>query len=451
MANKKDIQKKGIGSKGISPERKGGVVGKSWFFGVGINHYRSFPPLNNAVKDVEDIRDLLLKKYDVDSDSVILLANEEATKEGIIDHLDLLVDKVEPEDKLIIYYSGHGHLDRRTGRGYWIPQNAEKGKNSEYIRNSTIRDYVDDIGSLHTLLISDACFSGTIFVEGERRSEGAMEDLENRPSRWAICSGRHDEQVFDGKSGENSPFAAAILNDLKRNDQPAYNVAKLADRVWEQTSLNYTQHPRGNPLFGVQDKGGQYIFRTRYSKDSESVINIPSRDAFQEDLKNQVREAVADLRTAYSEHKYLERNQLMLLARPFKRVAPTFTNLDILDELFDQGDDASIFAAAAILQVRRDPKYLNRLLPYIDKKEMRGSANWRVIRAVRDTIPFYSFSESELKQLTKKLQQAAIQRHTKQGPLFGRYTTLNLIRQVCKKLGLANEDIFTEMQLKELV
>jgi hypothetical protein len=54
--------------------------GKSWLFAIGINEYRSFPDLHNAVKDAEDVVQLLKEKYDVDE--LIFISNEEATHDN---------------------------------------------------------------------------------------------------------------------------------------------------------------------------------------------------------------------------------------------------------------------------------------------------------------------------------------------------------------------------------
>lgn len=235
--------------------------GKSWFFGIGINRYLHFPDLNNAVRDVKDVLILLQHEYGIESERVITLFEEEATRNNIIDKLDELTSQVGPADKLIIYYSGHGHLNKQNNLAYWIPQDAQKNRASGYIPNSTVRDYIKSIPSLHTLLISDSCFSGTLFVRGTSRSTDAEEELEQRRSRWGIVSGRHDEEVYDGEPGTNSPFAASILKVLTRNRKDKLNVAKLADQVVEMTRANYTQLPEGNPLFGVGHDGGQYVFR----------------------------------------------------------------------------------------------------------------------------------------------------------------------------------------------
>ena len=239
--------------------------GKSWFLGIGINKYMHFPGLNNAVKDVQDILDILQKKYEIDNP--ITLWDEKATRKEIIKELDRLADEVKPNDKLLIYYSGHGHLNKR-GKGFWIPTDAEKDNTAQYIRNSTIKEYIEEIDSKHSLLISDSCFSGSLFVQGKSRTTTAADKLEQRKSRWAICSGRHDEEVYDGNPGINSPFAASILKVLLENDQPKFNTSKLADWVVELTSSRYRQLPMAGRLFEVGDDGGQYIFISKQSEDN---------------------------------------------------------------------------------------------------------------------------------------------------------------------------------------
>ncbi len=125
--------------------------GTSWFFGIGINQYMHFPHLVNAVKDVEDVAETLIELYDLEEKNSFFLFNEEANEENIVDRLDKLVEMVQENDKLIIYYSGHGFMNKNTELGYWIPYDAQKEKTSRYLRNSTIRDYIKVIKSRHTL------------------------------------------------------------------------------------------------------------------------------------------------------------------------------------------------------------------------------------------------------------------------------------------------------------
>ncbi len=237
--------------------------GKSWFFGIGINTYLEFPNLTNAVRDIEDIKAVLESLYDIDLDHTITLFDEEANEENIIEKLDTLGKNVGPNDKLIIYYSGHGRVNNDINIGYWIPHDGKESSSSRYILNSTIRDYVGGIDAKHILLFSDACFSGSIFMRGNFRSADLADELSDRPSRWALCSGRQDEVVYDGDPGAHSPFAQSLLNILTTSKAEYIPISRIVNHVIEETASNYEQLPDGRPMYGVGHGGGQYIFRKK--------------------------------------------------------------------------------------------------------------------------------------------------------------------------------------------
>lgn len=240
-------------------------VRKAHFLGIGIDAYRHFPQLSNAVKDVKDISSILQEQYQFDPDNIVLLLDEEASREGIINALEAMANNLSEENDLVIYYSGHGHLNEKTGKGFWIPVNAEPGSPADYIPNTVVKGYIEDIPAFHTFLISDSCFSGSLFVEGKMRSTNeAIADLDSRSSRWALCSGRHDEEVYDGNPGENSPFAHSILQQLKQSNASELNVGRLINEVIMQTRSHYRQLPEGNPLFDVGHEGGQFVFRLKF-------------------------------------------------------------------------------------------------------------------------------------------------------------------------------------------
>ncbi|MCB0594706.1 MAG: caspase family protein, partial [Phaeodactylibacter sp.] len=69
MAKPKNKDKRSAGFS--SEEEDSQPVGKSWFFGIGINDYQHFPPLNNAVRDVESILQLLREQYDIDEAKIL--------------------------------------------------------------------------------------------------------------------------------------------------------------------------------------------------------------------------------------------------------------------------------------------------------------------------------------------------------------------------------------------
>jgi hypothetical protein len=257
------------------------IVGKKHILGIGINEYQNWTHLNNAVRDMESIVQILTTQYDFSSQKT--LTNAAATREKIEDELYLLTNAsvLSENDYLLIYYSGHGHLDH-NGMGYWVPFNAQKDSISTYLSNSRIRELISVIKCRHILLISDSCFSGSFFADSTRgAAEDFAEEYEKRVSRWAFCSGRHDETVSDGALGSNSPFASAIIEELQINTRPKLHIARFADKVTETTRSNYPQMPDANPIQNAGHKGGQFVFTLRSYVPSEpttteSVIVPPT-------------------------------------------------------------------------------------------------------------------------------------------------------------------------------
>lgn len=239
-------------------------IGDSYFLGIGIDKYRHCTDLHNAKKDVQDIASLLGERYDVQADRLFGLYDSNANLGQIVSQLAFLRDQLQVDDKLIIYFAGHGHIDRWK-KGYWIPTDGQIEKSNTLLSNSQLKDYLETIAARHILVISDSCYSGSLFYTGGQRGGQLTleEKLEARKSRWALCSGHQDEKVLDGASTANSPFTSAILQYLGENEAPKFKVSSLVEYVLEVTGSNYAQTAEGNPVYGVGHEGGQYIFRTK--------------------------------------------------------------------------------------------------------------------------------------------------------------------------------------------
>ena len=124
---------------------------------------------------------------------VKLLLDREATKEAIYRELRHLTISTKPNDSVLIYFAGHGDLDRTYDGGWWIPANATGGNPLTYLDNVQVQKAMRSMKARHVLLVSDACYSGTLF--GKARSLPAVIDdkyylgLYNEKSRWGMTSG----------------------------------------------------------------------------------------------------------------------------------------------------------------------------------------------------------------------------------------------------------------------
>lgn len=230
---------------------------------IGIDNYRGvWPVLKNAVRDAKAVETTLKEKYKVDF--FITLYNEDASRANIISKLEWLVENVSPDDNVFIFYSGHGEYKESLDKGFWVPADATGRSTSQFISNSDIQTFLGGINSKHTLLVSDACFSGDIFRGNTvtipfEDSQRYYQKVHSLPSRKALTSGGI-EPVLDGGKDGHSVFTYYFLKSLNE-----YNGKMLdANQVFEKLKIpvinNSEQTPYFAPVKNTGDEGGQFIF-----------------------------------------------------------------------------------------------------------------------------------------------------------------------------------------------
>ncbi|XOV93206.1 MAG: caspase domain-containing protein [Bacteroidota bacterium] len=224
---------------------------------IGVSEYEyagaGLPNLDKPMHDAENIYHLLTTKYAFQPEHVTLLKN--ATREDIINNFDKLANEVEEKDNLLVFYAGHGFYDKDKDFGYWLPSDAKVTSRAAWIANSTIKDYIGAINSKHTLLITDACFGGSIFktrsvVNVLRR----FHDLYKDNSRKALTSGNLTEVP------DQSVFLKFLLKELEENQDPFLSASALYTRIYEPILNNTPSTPQFGTIQGAGDEGGDFFF-----------------------------------------------------------------------------------------------------------------------------------------------------------------------------------------------
>jgi WD40 repeat protein len=231
---------------------------ENYLFVIGINNYKYWPMLSNAVSDANNMVNILTNIYNFEPENVTFLKDEEATRQNIYNRLREYVEIVGPNDNFMLFFAGHGYFDDLLNEGYWVPVDGELNSMGDYLSNSDILKVVKEIKSQHTFLVADACFSGSLFMDGNR---GYIENVEKFRSRWALASGRL-EAVSDG-STNNSPFTRTLLNYLGRNMKEKIAVSEVVQYVKFNVPEIADQTPVGNPLRNIGDEGGEFILYRR--------------------------------------------------------------------------------------------------------------------------------------------------------------------------------------------
>ena len=96
--------------------------GKQWAVFIAIDEYREWEPLLYPVKDVKEVKNILLENYVVNE--VRELYNRDATAAAIRRLFIELQDKTGPSDSVFVFHAGHGINEGKTRTPAWIPYDA---------------------------------------------------------------------------------------------------------------------------------------------------------------------------------------------------------------------------------------------------------------------------------------------------------------------------------------
>jgi hypothetical protein len=226
---------------------------------IGINNYSDplITGLDQPIRDAELFYNNITTRYTFEKENVIIL--RDATNAEIIAALDYFAKIVRPVDNILIFYAGHGVWDASSEIGFWLPSDAQRDSKLAWFRNSTLRDYLREIKSKHTLLISDACFGGSIFKTRSAFFDAntAINKLYDLPSRKAMTSGTLTEVP------DQSAFLKYLIDRLQNNTEKYLSSEQLFSSFRIAVINNSSVIPQFGEIKDVGDEGGDFIFILR--------------------------------------------------------------------------------------------------------------------------------------------------------------------------------------------
>ena len=226
---------------------------------IGNNNYQHLEKLDAAENDAKVIADVLKNKYGF---KVNLLLN--ADYDTTVNSLFAITSKLKKNDNLLIYYAGHGELDKAENRGYWLPVDASYELRSKWVSNQRIVDRVKATKAKHVLLMIDSCFSGALMRGGNLIKRDISIDekyilrLKNKKTRLVITSGGN-EPVIDSDGGSHSLFAYKLIETLKQN-KDVINSQYLFENIRKYVIANTDQTPELALVHKTGHDGGDFLF-----------------------------------------------------------------------------------------------------------------------------------------------------------------------------------------------
>lgn len=281
-------EKRGVKIEGKDPAAYiSASYGKSWAVVIGINEYQhNIPKLRYAVADAQAMG----KELEAQGFTVIRVLDQQATGERIRDVLgDQLPSKMKPEDRLVVFYAGHGETRTIAGgqtMGYLLPVDAHRDRlHGTAINMAEIRNLAALLPSKHVLFLVDVCYGG---IAGQQfrslppQTESYLKQITREPGRQLITAGGAGQQVVEGPQWGHSVFTYFLLKGLKdgladlNQDGviPASELyAYLDGRVPAESEGQ--QRPE---LWSLSSEKGEFVFMTPQARAS-AMPEVPARAA----------------------------------------------------------------------------------------------------------------------------------------------------------------------------
>jgi tetratricopeptide (TPR) repeat protein/uncharacterized caspase-like protein len=225
---------------------------------AGISDYqdKDIPDLQFADKDAEAFANYLRSPAGgaLDADHLKVLFNAQATTGQIIAALDGLISVCRPGDVAIIYFSGHGDVERVTKfqRGYWLTYDSPA---TVYAAGAFSLVFLQDIittlsdAGVQVIVVSDACragkLAGSAFGGAQATTAALAQQYANEVK---ILSCQPDEFSLEGTQwgGGRGCFSYHLIDALygmaDHNQDGAVNLLELSRYLEEKVPAETAPH-----------------------------------------------------------------------------------------------------------------------------------------------------------------------------------------------------------------
>lgn len=241
------------------------LPGRSWALVVGINRYRNADPLNSAVADARAMADALPR---LGFQDVRLLLDERATKaefERIV--YGELKEKMGPNDRLFVFWAGHGitvKLPRGGEEGYLMPVDGDpKRPELTAIAMDEVRRLGKRVNAKHVFVAIDTCFSGfalTRDIGVEAVPDAELAAAMDEPVVQVLTAGARGQKAVEEEG--HGLFTRRLLDGLRgladQEGRGFVTVTQLAS--WLSPRVARDSAGRQNPQYSALEGEGDFVF-----------------------------------------------------------------------------------------------------------------------------------------------------------------------------------------------
>lgn len=229
---------------------------------IANSNYSLLNNLQTPRTDAIELETILRQKYGFQTTTLL-----DATRTQVITALHMYRKNLTTNDNLLIFYAGHGWLDKEADEGYWLPIDADPENPTDWIANSAITSMIKAIKANHIAVFSDSCYSGKLTrgIEVKSSSNSKKDAFYSKKARVVISSGGLEPVIDSGGSDGHSIFAAALLNTLKSNTS-IIDATAVFSSLRSNVTWNADQVPELGVIHKAGHNGGDFLFVPASSK-----------------------------------------------------------------------------------------------------------------------------------------------------------------------------------------
>jgi len=273
------------------------LYNKSWAVIIGVNKYEHVKPLDYCVADATSIESLLIENFDFNPDNVLMLTNQEATLQGIRNAFAKIMKEAGKDDRVLIYFAGHGFTEDLPDGGeigYLVPVDGKK--EDAYLTclpMEELRTVSQRSSARQVMFLVDACHGGLAAINTrslDSNSKHYIKKIAGMKARQIISAGGKDDKVVEKAEWGHSAFTYKLIHGLKdgladRDEDYIITASELYTflRRSVTTLSGYVQTPRFNYLSNDE---GEFVFILKKEEKSAitptmtAVEDIASADKF---------------------------------------------------------------------------------------------------------------------------------------------------------------------------
>lgn len=262
---------------------------------VGVGQYEN-PEFNlkYTVRDAQNFGEEVRRQQEAvgfyQKVEVIPLLDQSARKDFILSALNTLKEAAQPEDGLIIYFSGHGVA--RGDRFYLLPSNiGYKGPRSALddaamqtilahgISDLELESALTSIDAGRILLVIDACYSGkALQADDERRgpmNTNGLGQLAYEKGMYVLTASQGEEAAYESAALKHSYLTYALVEEgLKANEADADGDGQLLLGEWLEYAKRRVPRMRRGQTVGTAARPNKSLEEAG-APEEESVVQRP--------------------------------------------------------------------------------------------------------------------------------------------------------------------------------